>query len=108
MRPIHAMLVAALAAIAGAASTPIVAETLPGFETGSFQGVVAAAGTPREIVAKLNAEFARILSAKDIKDRLAAQGTEVRTDTPESFGVFIRNETARWAKLVKESRAKFE
>jgi tripartite-type tricarboxylate transporter receptor subunit TctC len=94
--------------VASAASTPIVAETLPGFETGSFQGVVAAAGTPREIVAKLNAEFARILSAKDIKDRLAAQGTEVRTDTPESFGAFIRNETARWAKVVKESGAKFE
>ena len=79
-----------------------------GFEPGSVQGVVAAAGTPREIVLKLNGEFARILAAKDIRERLAAQGTEVRTDTPESFGAFIRNETARWAKVVKESGAKFE
>ncbi len=94
--------------VASAASTPIVAETLPGFETGSFQGVVAAAGTPRELVAKLNAEFARVLGAQDFKERLAAQGTEVRTDTPASFGAFIRNETARWAKVVKESGAKFE
>jgi tripartite-type tricarboxylate transporter receptor subunit TctC len=94
--------------VPSAASTPIVAETLPGFETGSFQGVVAAAGTPRAIVAKLNAEFTRILNAQDMRDRLAAQGTEVRTDTPESFSAFIRNETARWAKVVKESGAKFE
>jgi tripartite-type tricarboxylate transporter receptor subunit TctC len=94
--------------VPSAASTPIVAETLPGFETGSFQGVVAAAGTPRELVAKLNAEFARVLGAQDFKERLAAQGTEVRTDTPESFGAFIRNETTRWAKVVKESGAKFE
>ena len=94
--------------VASAAGTPTVAETLPGFETGSVQGVVAAAGTPREIVAKLNAEFKRALSSPDIKDKLAAQGTEVRADTPESFGAFIRNETARWAKVVKESGAKFE
>jgi tripartite-type tricarboxylate transporter receptor subunit TctC len=94
--------------VASAPSTPTVAETLPGFETGSVQGVVAAAGTPREIVAKLNAEFTRALNGQDIKDKLAAQGTEVRTGTPESFGDFIRNETARWAKVVKESGAKFE
>jgi len=54
----------------------------PGFETGSWQGVVAAAGTPRDIVAKLNAELTRILNTQDMKDKLAAQGTEVRTDTP--------------------------
>jgi tripartite-type tricarboxylate transporter receptor subunit TctC len=59
-------------------------------------------------VAKLNVEFARVLNAQDIRERLAAQGTEVRTDSPESFGAFIRNETARWAKVVKESGAKFE
>jgi tripartite-type tricarboxylate transporter receptor subunit TctC len=94
--------------VSSASSTPTVAETLPGFETGSVQGVVAAAGTPGEIVAKLNAEFKRILNTPEIKDKLAAQGTEVRADTPESFGTFIRNETARWAKVVKESGAKFE
>ena len=94
--------------VASAAGTPTVAETLPGFETGSVQGVVAAAGTPREIVAKLNAEFKRVLGNPEIKDKLAAQGTEVRADTPDSFGAFIRNETARWAKVVKESGAKAE
>jgi tripartite-type tricarboxylate transporter receptor subunit TctC len=81
---------------------------LPGFETGSWQGVVAAAGTPKEIVAKLNAELTRILNTQDMKEKLAAQGTEVRTDTPESFAAFIRNEKARWAKVVKDSGAKFD
>lgn len=105
---LKALAISSAQRVASAASTPTVAETLPGFETGSFQGVIAAAGTPAEIVAKLNAEFTRILNAQDIKDRLAAQGTEVRADTPASFGAFIRNETARWAKVVKESGAKFE
>jgi len=105
---LKALAISSAKRVASAASTPTVAETLPGFETGSFQGVVAAAGTPPEIVAKLNAEFARVLNAQDIRERLAAQGTEVRTDTPASFGTFIRNETVRWAKVVKESGAKFE
>ena len=95
--------------VAAAPDLPTVAEQgLPGFETGSWQGVVAAAGTPREIVARLNAELTRILNTQDMKEKLAAQGTEVRTDTPESFAAFIRSETARWAKVVKDSGAKFD
>ena len=95
--------------VAAAPDLATVAEQgLPGFETGSWQGVVAAAGTPKEIVAKLNAELTRILNTQDMKDKLAAQGTEVRTDTPESFAAFIRDEKARWAKVVKESGAKFD
>ena len=84
------------------------AETLPGFETGSWQGVVAPPGTPREVVARLNAEFSRALNLQEIKDRLAAQGTDVRTDTPEAFARFMREEVAKWAKVVKESGQKFE
>jgi tripartite-type tricarboxylate transporter receptor subunit TctC len=95
--------------VASAPDTPTVAESgLPGFETGSFQGVVAAAGTPREIVARLNGEFSRALNTAEMKERLAQQGTEVRTGTPEQFGEFIRSEMARWAKVVKDSGAKFD
>jgi tripartite-type tricarboxylate transporter receptor subunit TctC len=94
--------------VPSAASTPTVAEVLPGFETGSFQGVVGPAGIPREIVAKLNADLTRILAAPDMRERFAAQGTEVRTDTPESLGQFLRVEKDRWAKVVKESGATFE
>ena len=95
--------------VASAPDTPTVAEQgLPGFETGSWQGVVAAAGTPREIVAKMNAEFARVLNIPDVRERLAQQGAEVRTGTPEAMGAFIRDEKARWSKVVRESGAKFD
>ena len=82
---------------------PTVAETLPGFETGSYQGVLAAAATPRGIVTKLNAELARILNTAEMKAFLAQQGTEVRTGAPEALGAFIASEKARWAKVVKEN-----
>ena len=85
---------------------PSIAETLPGFETGSWQGLLAAAGTPREIVAKLNTELVRILNTSEMKEFLAKQGTEVRTGPPEALGQFIASEKARWAKVVKENGIK--
>ncbi|MDB5927503.1 MAG: transporter substrate-binding protein [Betaproteobacteria bacterium] len=88
---------------------PTVAESgLPGFETGSWQGVLAPPGTSRDIVAKLNGEIIRIVNAADMKEKLANQGAEVLTMTPEQFGDFIRKEKARWAKVVKDSGAKFD
>jgi tripartite-type tricarboxylate transporter receptor subunit TctC len=93
---------------AAAPGVPTVAESLPGFETGSWQGVVAPAGTPREIVDRLNAEIRRILAMPDVKERLAAQGTEVRAGTPESLGAFMRAEIARWAKVVKQVGLRIE
>src|SRR6266853_409950 len=60
---------------------PTVAETLPGFETGSYQGVLAAAGTSPAVIAKLNAELTRILNTSDMKEVLAKQGTEGRDGT---------------------------
>ena len=85
---------------------PTVAETLPGFETGSYQGLLGAAGTPREIVTKLNAELTRILNTNEMKEFLAKQGTEVRAGPPEQLGTFIVNEKARWEKVVKEAGIK--
>jgi tripartite-type tricarboxylate transporter receptor subunit TctC len=88
---------------------PTVAESgLPGFETGSYQGVVGPLGIPRETVAKLNAELIKVLNAAEMKERFAKQGTEVRTGTPGSLGDWMRTEQAKWAKVVKESGAKFE
>ena len=88
--------------------TPTVAESLPGFETGSWQGIVAPPGTPREIVAKMNAEVIRVLAAPDMRERLANQGAEVRTSTPEALEAFIRDEKARWAKVVKDANIKLD
>ena len=57
---------------------------------------------------KLNAELIKILNTAEMKERFAKQGTEVRTDTPESLGKWMVSEQAKWAKVVKESGAKFE
>jgi tripartite-type tricarboxylate transporter receptor subunit TctC len=93
--------------VPSAPELPTVAESgLAGFVTGSYQGLLAATGTPRDIIAKLNAELTRILNTQDIKDMLAKQGTEVRAGTPEALGTFIASEKARWAKVVKEAGIK--
>jgi tripartite-type tricarboxylate transporter receptor subunit TctC len=98
--------VSGAARVPSAPELPTIAETLPGFVTGSYQGLLAAAGTPRDIVLKLNGELTRILNTAEMKEFLAKQGTEVRTGTPEALGNFIATEKARWAKVVKEAGIK--
>ncbi len=94
---------------AAAPEIPTVAESgMPGFETGSWQGIVAPALTPVEIVNKLHATVPAILATPEMRDRLDKAGAEVRPQTPAQFGAFIREEKARWAKVVKESGEKFE
>jgi tripartite-type tricarboxylate transporter receptor subunit TctC len=106
---LKALAISSAQRVPSAPDTPTVAEQgLPGFETGSYQGVVGPVGIPRETVTKLNGELRKILNTQDIKDRFAKQGTEVRTDTPESLGKWMTTEQAKWAKVVKESGAKFE
>jgi len=95
--------------VPSAKDTPTIAEQgLPGFETGSFQGIVGAAGTPRETVAKLNAALIKALNTAEMKERFAKLGTEVRTGTPESLAAWMSSEQARWAKVVKDSGTKFD
>jgi tripartite-type tricarboxylate transporter receptor subunit TctC len=106
---LRALAISSAKRMPSAPDTPTVAEQgLPGFETGSFQGVVGPLGIPRETVAKLNAELIKVLNTADMKERFAKQGTEVRTDTPESLGRWMTSEQAKWAKVVKDSGAKFE
>ena len=100
--------VSGTARVPSAPELPTISETLPGFVTGSYQGLLAAAGTSRDIVMKLNGELTRILNTADMKEFLAKQGTEVRTGPPEALGSFIANEKARWAKVVKEAGIKAE
>ena len=93
--------------VPSAPDLPTVAESgMPGFVTGSYQGLLAAAGTPREVIAKLNTELTRILNTQEMKDMLATQGTEVRAGAPEALGTFIASEKARWATVVKEAGIK--
>lgn len=88
--------------------TPTVAETLPGFVTGSWQGVLAPARAPREVVAKLNAELTRIIKLPEIGDALAAQGTTPLATGPQETRRWFVDERSRWAKVVKDSGFKLE
>ena len=88
--------------------TPTVAELgMPGFLTGSWQGLLAPAGTPPEIIAKLHVEISRILTLSDIKEKLAAQGTTPLSTSPADTARTLRTERDRVAKLMRESSYKF-
>ena len=81
---------------------------LPGFVVESWYGILAPAGTPRAIVAKLNTEIVRHLHSDDLKARMAAEGAEVIGSSPEQLAKQMREDLARWAKPVKESGARVE
>jgi len=88
---------------------PTIAEAgVPGYEATQWYGVLAPAGTPREIVMKLNAEMIKALTRPDVRDKLAADGAIPVGDTPEEFGAHIKAEIARWAPVVRASGAKPE
>jgi tripartite-type tricarboxylate transporter receptor subunit TctC len=88
---------------------PTVGEAaLPGFEANTWHGVVLPAGTPTGIVARLNREIVAILHLPDIVERLSSQGAEPVGSTPEEFAAYIRSETLKWAKVVRDSGAKAE
>lgn len=72
-------------------------------DTTTWFGVLAAAGTPRPVVGRLNKELAGIIAAPDISEKMKAAGVEPFTSTPEQFGEFMKTETARWARLVRET-----
>ena len=88
---------------------PTIAEAaLPGFEATTWYGMAAPAGTPKPIVAKLNADVLKVLHMADVRERLLAQGTEPAGTTPEQFADYIRSETTKWAKVIKASGAKVD
>ena len=81
---------------------------VPGFDTSTWYGMLAPAGTPRAIVDRLNAEIVRILQLPDVRERLSAEAFELPADTPDQFASIIKSEMSRWAKLVKETGARIE
>ncbi len=81
---------------------------LPGFVVESWYAVLAPAGTPRAIVARLNAEIVRHLRDENTRSRMAADGAEVIGSTPEELAAWIRNDLARWAKPVRDSGVRVE
>lgn len=95
--------------ISAAPELPTIAESgVPGFEYTAWVGIMAPAGIPREIVARLNTEITRILNLPEIKDRLLALGFEAAPSTPEQFATHIKTEIAKWEKVVKASGARLD
>jgi tripartite-type tricarboxylate transporter receptor subunit TctC len=85
---------------------PTVAEAgVPGYEATSWFGMFAPAATPAPVVARLNAALAKVLADPEVKKKLAEQGAEPYSEKPEQFAEFIRQETAKWSKVVKDSGA---
>jgi tripartite-type tricarboxylate transporter receptor subunit TctC len=106
---LKALAISSAKRFSAAPDIPTVAESgMAGFETGSWQGIVAPANTPPEVVRKMHSTVMAILATPEMKERLDKAGAEVRAMTSEQFGGFIKSERDRWAKVVKESGAKFE
>ncbi|MDB5812625.1 MAG: hypothetical protein JWN94_4747 [Betaproteobacteria bacterium] len=101
---IRALAVTGQTRAAAAPELPTLIEAgVPGYVVTSWYGVLAPAATPRDLIARLNSDLARTMSAPDIRDRLAGEGAEPSTGTPEQFAAFIRAEITQWTKVIKNA-----
>jgi tripartite-type tricarboxylate transporter receptor subunit TctC len=83
---------------------PTVAEAgLPGFEVTTWYGILAPAGTPRPIVARLNTELVKVMHSPEMKERLAGIGTDPVTSTPEEFAAYIQAEIGKWGEVIRKA-----
>ena len=87
---------------------PTIGDFYPGFETTSWVGAIAPAGTARAIVDRLNGALVKILAEPDVKARFDTQSAEIVASTPEQFGEFIRSESTKWGKVIREKDIKAE
>lgn len=88
---------------------PTVAESgFPGYEATAWYGIVAPAGTPKDIIQKLNVASVKAINSPEVGARFAATGSAMAPGTPDEFGAFIRSEIPRWAKLIKQVDAKVD
>ena len=88
---------------------PTLAESgFPGFDMVSWQALVAPAGTPKPIIDRLNAEVAKVLKTPEMKEKMTGLGTDVVANSPEQFAQYLREETAKWSKIVKDAGIKLE
>ena len=105
---IKALAIGAARRIPQLPDTPTVAETLPGFAAQSWVGMLVPAGTPKEIVARLNAEATKALADPGVRGKLDAQGFDVVGSTPEEFLAFARAESEKWAKVIRDYNIRVE
>jgi tripartite-type tricarboxylate transporter receptor subunit TctC len=101
---VRAIAVASEKRVAALPDVPTVGEQgYPGFEAWAWQGFVAPAGTPRPVIARLNAEFAKVMADPTVKQRLSESGFEPQVSTPEQFSAYMKSEIAKWAKVIHDS-----
>jgi len=101
---VRAIAVGSAKRVAVLPNVPTVAEVaLPGFDISAWNGVLAPRATPPAIVSKLNAEVRRIAALPDMKERAAAQGAELATNSPQEFTRFIEAQIVKWAGVAKSS-----
>jgi tripartite-type tricarboxylate transporter receptor subunit TctC len=79
---------------------------VPGYALDPWLGLFVPAKTPQDIVTRINAEVVKILGAPELRARLAAQGIELVTNSPAEFARFIREDNAKWGKIIKEAGIK--
>jgi tripartite-type tricarboxylate transporter receptor subunit TctC len=88
---------------------PTIAEAgVPGYEAMGWNGVFAPAATPRAIVAKLNTDIVNVLRMPDVRERLESMGSNPVGGTPEQFGAYVRQEIARWGKVIRDNNIRIE
>jgi tripartite-type tricarboxylate transporter receptor subunit TctC len=86
---------------------PTIAESgVPGFEATTWHGVVAPAGTPPAVVAKLHGDISKVLQMPDVNSRISAQGAEIIGGAPAMFAAYIQSEIPKWTKVIKDSGAR--
>ncbi|MBL0141677.1 MAG: tripartite tricarboxylate transporter substrate binding protein [Betaproteobacteria bacterium] len=81
-----------------------IADTIPGFEAVTWIGLLAPAGTPKEIINRMQHEIERIVHLPEVQERLLASGAEPIASTPEQFGAYLSAEVAKWARVVKQAK----
>jgi tripartite-type tricarboxylate transporter receptor subunit TctC len=105
---IKALAIGSAARIPQLPDTPTVAETLPGFSAQSWVGMLVPAGTPKETVARYNAEARKALADSGVRGKLVAQGFDIVGSRPEEFLAFARAESDKWAKVIRDYNIKVE
>jgi len=85
---------------------PTIAETVPGYEAGSWHGFFAPAGTPAPVVATLSTELRRAINTPQVRDKLKADGVNVVASTPEEFTAFVKTEIDKWAQIIRTANVK--
>ena len=106
---LRALAVASVKRAAAVPNVPTFQESgFPGFEASAWNAVLVPAGTPLDVINRLNRTIAKIVHSPDVSEKLAAQGAEPIGDTPAEFGAYLRAEVTKWAKVVQVSGAKID